>query len=95
MYFLQDLDDMESDLFGGSLGKKTTPKKPTKSAKTTSEPKKINTDNEPTPSVDSTGAKTSSQSSAKSMLLPVGIVTLFKVAKHGECVHSSLARGSC
>ena len=86
---------MESDLFGGSLGKKTTPKKPTKSAKTTSEPKKIDTDSVPTPSVDSTGAKTSSQSSAKSMLLPVGIVTLFKVAKHGECVHSSLAGDSC
>lgn len=65
---------MESDLFGGSLGKKTAPSKPTKSAKTASEPKKINTDNEQPASVDSARAKTSSPSSAKSMLLPVGIV---------------------
>ena len=63
---------MESDLFGGSLGKKTTPNKPTKSTKT-KEPKKINTDNEQPPGVDPTRAKTSSPSSAKSMLLPVGI----------------------
>lgn len=65
---------MESDLFGGSLGKKATPNKPTKSVKNASEPKKINTDNERPPSVDSTRAKSSSPSSAKSMLVPVGIV---------------------
>ena len=71
---LQGLDDMESDLFGGSLGKKTTPKKPTKSAKPASEPKKINTDDEQPLSVDATTAKISSTSSAKCMFLPVGIV---------------------
>ena len=65
---------MESDLFGGSLGKKTTPQKPAKSTKTASEPKKINTDNEHPPSADSTRAKSSSPSTSKSMLHPVGIV---------------------
>lgn len=64
---------MESDLFGGSLGKKTTPNKPTKPTKTASE-QKISTDNELPPTVDSTRAKTTSPSSAKSMLLAVGIV---------------------
>ena len=73
LYFLQGLDDMESDLFGGSLGKKTTPQKPAKSTKTASEPKKINTDNEQPPSVDSTRTKTSSSSSVKGLVLPVSI----------------------
>ena len=70
---------MESDLFGGSLGKKTAPNKPSKSAKTASELKKINTDNELPASEDSTRAKTSSPSSAKSMLLQVGLVNTVKL----------------
>ncbi|KAJ7376423.1 hypothetical protein OS493_034700 [Desmophyllum pertusum] len=62
---LAGLDDMESDLFGGSLGKKSTPSKPSKPAKTASEQKKRGTDSKLTPTADSTKSKTTSASSAK------------------------------
>ena len=64
---------MESDLFGGSLGKKTTPSKPSKPVKTASEQKKISTDSQQPPTAHSTKPKTASASAAKSMSLPVSV----------------------
>lgn len=52
--FLQGLDDMESDLFGGSLGNKTTPgksSKPSKAAAPDSK-EKLKTDKNPRTSGD-------------------------------------------
>ncbi|XP_022788434.1 fas-binding factor 1 homolog isoform X3 [Stylophora pistillata] len=67
---LAGLDDMESDLFGGSLGKKSTPSKPPKPVKATSEQKRISTDNKlppgTSPVTESAKSKIESVSSSSS-----------------------------
>ena len=84
VYVLQGLDDMESDLFGGSLGKKSTPSKSPKPVKSASEKKKTGTDSKlPSTSssaADSTKSKmasVSSSSSAKSMSFPCDVKFYF------------------
>ena len=70
----QGLDDMESDLFGGSLGKKNTVSKSPKPVKAASEQKKINANSKLPPATSSTTesakskmASASSSSSTKSI----------------------------
>lgn len=71
---------MESDLFGGSLGKKTTPSKPSKPANTASEQKKISTDHQqPSSSGHSTKPKTASASATKSMSLLADILISYLI----------------